>query len=159
MSVKIFVTGGTIDGVDLANKTPCKASSIPKMLEQARTTAKAEVEVLMLKDSREITEKDRQLILEKCLSCKQEKILITHGSITMAETAKFLGQKIKNKTIVLTGSIIPFRQLDSDALFKIGFALAAAQFLPPGVYVAMNGKTFNWNNVKKNLKTGKFEEL
>lgn len=162
MPIKIFITGGTIDSINQSSgKTFSQygKTHLPKMLKQARITEKILVEKLFLKDSRNLTDSDRKLILKKCKQCKEDKIIITHGTFTMAETAKFLGQRVKNKTIVLTGSMVPFAKKNSDALFNLGFALGAIKLLPKGVYVAMNGRIFDCNNVKKNVKKGIFEKI
>jgi len=110
-------------------------------------------------DSLEMTAEDRELIVQQCISCPEEKIIITHGTDTMTETARVIANRIQNKTIVLTGAMIPIKFGSSDGLFNLGSALAFAQSLPAGVYVAMNGRCFNWNNVRKNKQTGIFEEL
>lgn len=158
MTIRLFITGGTIDCINLKSNGT-KKTCISKMLKQARITIPIETEKLMLKDSRELTNKDRKLILEKCLGCKEDKIIITHGTFTMSETAKFLGERLKDKSIVLLGSMIPFNNNKSDALFNLGSAIIAVQLLPKGVYITMNGRVFSWNNAKKNLKTGVFEEI
>ena len=101
----------------------------------------------------------RQEILNKCKSCKEDKIVITHGTDTMVETAKLLGEEIKDKTIVLTGSIIPYSFVKSDAHFNLGCAIAFAQFLPKGVYIAMHGKIFSYDNVRKNKEMNGFESV
>src|ERR1044071_7455766 len=113
----------------------------------------------MMIDSLEMTAKDREFITRECATCAEDKIIITHGTDTMTVTAGVLAENIKNKTIVLTGAMIPIKFGSSDGLFNLGSALAFAQSLPPGVYVAMNGRYFNWNNVRKNKETGIFEEL
>jgi L-asparaginase len=110
-------------------------------------------------DSLDMTAADRQSILDNCRSCAEDKIIITHGTDTMAETAKLLGPNIQDKTIVLTGAMIPFTFGSSDGLFNMGCAVAFVQSLPSGVYVAMGGRYFVWNNVRKNRKMGEFEEL
>jgi L-asparaginase len=162
MTIRLFITGGTIDCVYYKPETNdyrFEETYIPKMLKQARITYPVIIEKLMLKDSRKITDKDRELILKKCKECKEDKIVITHGTYTMIKTAKFLGQRIKDKIIVLTGSMIPFNEKNSDALFNLGCAVITAQTLQPGVYITMNGKIFSWNNVKENLELDVFEEL
>jgi L-asparaginase len=162
MAIKLFITGGTIDCVFYNPETDdyqFNDTYIPKMLKQSRITLPIKTKKLMLKDSRDIKREDRELILKKCLECEEDKILITHGTFTMPETAKFLGNRIKNKTIVLLGSAIPFNENNSDALFNLGSAITAVQTLPKGVYITMNGKIFSWNNVRKNKKLGNFEEL
>ncbi len=113
----------------------------------------------MMIDSLDMTAQDRELIVHQCIQCEEDKIIITHGTDTMAITAKVLAENIKNKTIVLTGAMIPIKFGSSDGLFNLGSALAFVQSLPPGVYVAMNGRYFNWNNVRKNKQTGSFEEI
>jgi L-asparaginase len=113
----------------------------------------------MMIDSNEMTLIDREIILKSCIDCDQDRIVITHGTDTMSDTARFLGTAITNKTIVLTGAMIPYTFGSSDGLFNLGSALAFAQTLSPGVYVAMNGRHFNWDNVRKNRSSGLFEEL
>lgn len=110
-------------------------------------------------DSLEMTDEDRELIAHQCNHSEEDRIIITHGTDTMSETAQYLAERVKNKTIVLTGAMIPIKFGSSDGLFNLGSALAFAQTLPVGVYVAMNGRYFNWDNVRKNKQTGMFEEL
>ena len=160
MTIRIIVTGGTIDGLEYnaANKAPPKhLSIIPKFLEKARLSIEYELEVLMQKDSKFITEEDHAIIYDRCLKCKEKQIVITHGTMTMPLTAKFLGKKKIKKTIVLVGSAVLGNKFNSDAFFNLGGAIAAVQLLPVGVYVTMGGKIFSWNNVKKNFDTGMFE--
>lgn len=113
----------------------------------------------MLEDSLSMNDADRKIILENCISADGDKIVITHGTDMMVATAKVLGKVIKNKTVVLTGAMIPYKFGSSDGLFNLGSALAFVQILPPGVYVSMNGKYFEWDKVQKNRKTGIFEEI
>ena len=129
------------------------------LLEMGRCRLKTEIRTLMMIDSLEMTDEDRALIVHQCNQCEENKIVITHGTDTMNETAKVLAQKIKDKTIILTGAMIPIKFGSSDGLFNLGSALAFAQTLPAGVYVAMNGRYFNWDNVRKNKQTGVFEEV
>ena len=160
MTIKLLITGGTIDNLQYnsENKSPKNQESlIPSMLKQSRITAEYSVEKIFFKDSKFINDKDRELILKKCIKCKEDRIIITHGTMTMSKTAEFLGNKKLNKTIVLTGSSLPANKPNSDALFNLGFAFAAVNFLPAEVYIAMNGKIFLWNNARKNMKTGHFE--
>ena len=110
-------------------------------------------------DSLEMTNEDRDLIAYQCNQCEETMIVITHGTDTMSDTAKYLAAKVKDKTIVLTGAMIPIKFGSSDGLFNLGSALAFAQTLPAGIYVAMNGRYFNWDNVRKNKQTGVFEEV
>lgn len=161
MNIKIFLTGGTIDGVDYDSleKAPKNHQSlIPHFLKQAKVTAQYEIEELMIKDSRFITSEDREIISKKCKECEQNQIIITHGTFTLSETAKFLGAKNLGKTIVLVGCMVMGNQKDSDALFNLGAAIIAVQILPPDVYISMNGKIFRWDNVKKNVEKDLFEE-
>ncbi len=128
------------------------------MLEEAKVSVPIGIELICQKDSRVLTETDRKKILSACKNSKEDRIVITHGTYTMAETAAYLGPKIKNKTIVLTGSVIPFTGKGSDAMFNLGAAFSAVQLLDHGVYVLMNGKIFYWDNVRKDTKTKRFVE-
>lgn len=161
MEIKIMITGGTIDNLEYAaekNAPKKQQSLIPQLLKQSRLNSDYNVEKILFKDSKFITDNDRESILKKCRNCKEDKIVITHGTMTMPQTAKFIGKFNLKKTIVLVGSAIPANKGKSDALFNLGFALAAVQLLSHGVYVAMNGRIFQSNNVSKNLRTGYFEE-
>jgi L-asparaginase len=161
MAVRIFITGGTFDKEynELDGKLFFKDTHLPEMLKLGRCKLTMEIRTLMLVDSLEMTDEDRQSIVEQCRKCKEDRIVITHGTDTMEETAKVLGQAGLKKTLVLTGAMVPYKFGSSDGLFNLGSALAFAQSLSNGVYVAMNGRCFMWNNVKKNRKTGEFEEL
>ncbi|MDO8561822.1 MAG: asparaginase domain-containing protein [bacterium] len=160
--VRIIGTGGTIDSESETSDTKKSLFSethIPEMLQEARITSEVIFEPLMMKDSLDLTEQDRQLILERCSSCPERNIVITHGTSAMEETAKYLGQNILNKTVILVGAIVPYNLDESDALFNLGYAIASAQQLPSGVYIAMNGKVFPWNDVRKNREKLVFENL
>ena len=161
MSIRIFITGGTFDKEynELTGQLYFNDSHLPEMLELGRNLVPVEVRTLMMVDSLEMTGDDRELIAEHCRKSMEDKIIITHGTDTMAETARLLAQKIKDKTIVITGAMIPYKFGSSDGLFNLGSALAFVQTLPPGVYVAMNGRCFNGENVRKNRETGVFEEV
>lgn len=161
MKIKLITTGGTIDcqNIDENNKYSFDESYVPKMLKQSNCTVDIEIKFLMSKDSLLMTEQDRKKILEECKNSKEEKIIITHGTDTMVETAKVLGKNIKNKTIVLLGAMVPYNQKDSDALFNLGTAISAVQTLPCGVYITMNGKIFDFDKVKKNKELGLFEKI
>ena len=161
MSIKLFITGGTIDKQynSLDGEFVFVKTHLPEMLGQAKNKVDIEPEVLMLKDSLDMDNNDRAVILEKCKTTREEKILITHGTDTMVETAQVLGNGISNKTIVLTGAVVPFSFGQTDALFNLGTAISAVQLLPKGVFVAMNGKIFPWDNVRKNKKIGEFENI
>ncbi|MEL6634189.1 MAG: asparaginase domain-containing protein, partial [Bacteroidota bacterium] len=117
------------------------------------------IRTLMMVDSLEMTNEDRDLIVHNCKTTVEDRILITHGTDTMVKTAEVLAQRVPNKTIVVTGAMIPYRFGSSDGFFNLGSALAFAQVLPHGVYIVMNGRYFNWDNVQKNRKTGIFEEV
>jgi len=160
MNIQFFITGGTIDKVynELTGELEFDSTHIVDMLNRGRSMVDTTSEVLFLKDSLELSDKDRQLILSKCLECNDDKIIITHGTDTMVDTAQLLGEKIKDKTIVLFGSMIPYSIDNSDALFNLGVALGAVQNKGNGVYVVMNGKVFDFDKVTKNKEKGLFED-
>ena len=161
MSIRIFVTGGTFDKEynELTGELFFKETHLPEMLKRSRSDLDVTVRTLMMIDSLHMTDEDRGLIVHQCRNASENKIILTHGTDTMDITAKTLAEEIKDKTIVLTGAMIPYKFGSSDGFFNLGSALAFVQTLPPGVYVAMNGKAFNWDNVRKNRQTGMFEEL
>ncbi|MBI5036651.1 asparaginase [Candidatus Micrarchaeota archaeon] len=161
MKIKIFVTGGTFDKEydEIEQLLEFKKTHLPQVLEQARCKLEISVETVFLKDSRDTTDIDREKIAKACAEAKEDKIVITHGTDTADQTARALKKKVKNKTIVLTGAMVPYAFNSSDGSFNLGCALAFVQTLPPGVYVTMNGFAFDAENVKKNLKTGVFSEL
>ncbi len=161
MAVRIFITGGTFDKEynEITGQLYFKDTHMHDLLELGRNKVPVEIRTLMMVDSLEMTDEDRELIAHQCNHSEEDRIIITHGTDTMSETAQFLAQKVKNKTIVLTGAMIPIKFGSSDGLFNLGSALAFAQTLPVGVYVAMNGRYFNWDNVRKNKQTGMFEEV
>jgi L-asparaginase len=161
MPLRIFVTGGTFDKEynELDGRLFFKDTHLPEMLKLGRCKVNVEIRTLMLVDSLEMTDADRQIIVDQCRKCKEDRIVITHGTDTMEETAMVLGKSITDKTIILTGAMVPYKFGSSDGLFNLGSALAYAETLPLGVYIAMNGRCFMWDNVKKNKKTGEFEEL
>lgn len=161
MSIMILITGGTFDKEydELNGTLYFKETHLPEMLKLGRCTLEADIQTAMMIDSLEMKDADRELILDYCRKFKEDKIIITHGTDTMAVTARKLGEAHLDKTIVLTGAMIPYKFGSSDGFFNLGSALAFAQSLPHGVYVAMNGRYFHWSNVQKNRKTGVFEEL
>jgi len=161
MAIRIFITGGTFDKEynELNGQLFFKDTHLQDLLEMGRCKLDTEIRTLMMIDSLEMTKDDRELIVHQCRHCEENQIVITHGTDTMAETARVIAQEVSDKTIVLTGAMIPIKFGSSDGLFNLGSALAFAQTLPPGVYVAMNGRYFHWNNVRKNTQTGVFEEL
>lgn len=163
--IKIFVTGGTFDKEynELNGTLAFKQTHMKEMLALGRAKVEVDITALMLKDSLEITNAERESIAQNCFTTPHTKIVITHGTDTMAETAKHIAQhpsgRGANKTIVLTGAMIPYAFGSSDGLFNMGSALAFVQTLPPGVYIAMNGRCFNWDNVRKNREAGEFEVI
>ena len=161
MAIRIFVTGGTFDKEynEITGELFFKDSHVPHMLNLGRSRLTVDVRTLMMIDSRDMKEEDRDTIALNCAKAHEEKILITHGTDTMVETAEVLAKKVKNKTVILTGAMIPYTFGSSDGMFNLGSALAFVQALPPGVYIVMNGRYFHWDNVKKNKKTGVFEEV
>ena len=160
MVMRIFVTGGTFDKEynELTGELFFKDSHIQEMLKLGRNKVEIALRTIMMIDSLDMTDSDRKIILENCEKTKEDRILIIHGTDTMIETAKVLRNSIKNKTIVLTGAMVPYKFGSSDGLFNLGSALAFAQSLPHGVYIAMNGRYFTSNNVRKIKETGEFEE-
>ena len=158
--IRIFVTGGTFDKEydELTGRLYFKDSHIVEMLKLGRSNLELEIRTLMMIDSLEMAEADRNLIVEQCRKAPERRIVITHGTDTMITTAQALAAQIKDKTIVLTGAMIPYKFGSSDGLFNLGSALAFAQTLPQGVYVAMNGRYFPAHGVRKNRRTGTFEE-
>jgi L-asparaginase len=161
MAIRIYITGGTFDKEynEITGKLYFKDTHMHQLLEMGRCHVDTEIRTLMMVDSLEMTEEDRLLLLHQCQQADEDKIVITHGTDTMSDTAQLLGKHIANKTIILTGAMIPITFGSSDGLFNLGGAIAFAQALPHGVYIAMNGRYFNYNNVRKNKQTGRFEEL
>lgn len=161
MSIRIFITGGTFDKEynELTGQLFFKDSHLPEMLQLGRNLVQVDIRTLMMIDSLEMTGDDRQLIAEHCIKSPEDKIIITHGTDTMTETAKLLAEKVKHKTIVITGAMVPYKFGSSDGLFNLGSAMAFVQTLSHGVYVVMNGRCFHAGNVRKNKETGEFEEL
>ena len=161
MSIRIFITGGTFDKEynELNGQLYFKDTHLHDLLDMGRNKVSVEIRTLMMIDSLQMTDEDRALIVHQCKHCSENQIVITHGTDTMEDTAKVLALAMLNKTIILTGAMIPIKFGSSDGLFNLGSALAFAQSLPLGVYIAMNGRFFNWDNVRKNKLTGIFEEL
>ena len=161
MAIRIFITGGTFDKEydEITGTLYFKDTHMREILELGRAHVDVNIRTLMMIDSLEMTDSDRQLIVENCKNAEEDQILITHGTDTMTSTAKILANGNLGKTIVLTGAMIPFKFGSSDGLFNLGAALAFAQSLPLGVYIAMNGKCFDYDKVQKNKKTGVFEEI
>ena len=161
MKIKIYITGGTFDKEynELNGELFFKDSHLPEMLRLGRSRLDVDIRNLMMIDSLEMTEEDREIIVQNCIKTPAKRILITHGTDKMVETAKVIAGKVKGKTIVLTGAMVPYKFGSSDGLFNLGSSLAFVQSLPEGVYISMNGKYFKWDNVRKNRKIGEFEEI
>lgn len=158
-SLRLLVTGGTFDKHydELSGTLAFDATNVPAVLARGRCRLPLEVEVLMLKDSLDLTDADRSRIVAAARDCAEEHIVVTHGTDTMVDSARVLAVADLPKTIVLTGAMIPFPFGSSDGLFNLGSALSFAQVLPDGVYIAMNGRCFPWDNVRKNRELGVFE--
>lgn len=157
--MKILITGGTLDKQynPLDGTLIFEHTSVMDMLVQSRSTVKTEVELLMLKDSLEMTPEDRQLISKTCYDSHEKHIIITHGTDTMVETAQEIAAHLSSdKTIVLLGAMVPYQFKQSDALFNLGCAMSAVQILPSGVYITMNGQVFDYREVRKNREVGQF---
>ena len=159
-SIRVLVTGGTFDKEydELTGRLYFKETHLPEMLKLARARLEVRVDALMMVDSLDMTDADRARIVERCRTCPEERLVVTHGTDTMAETARALAAGVPGKTVVMTGAMIPWAFGSSDGLFNLGSALSFAQVLPPGVYVAMNGRVFPAARVRKNRETGVFEE-
>jgi len=160
-AIRILMTGGTIDKEydPLTGELTFAKSHLSNILDQVRCKARFVLEEVMLKDSLQMRGEDREEILRRCVDCQENKIIVTHGTDTMVETGRVLGNHVEGKTIVLVGAMIPYVFGASDALFNIGCAFAAVQAFQQGVYITMNGKVFPWDNVRKNKESGEFEKL
>ncbi|MGS0741812.1 asparaginase domain-containing protein [Glaciimonas sp. GG7] len=158
-SLRIIATGGTFDKHydEIAGKLTFAESHLPQVIARSRMTVEVALEQLPLLDSLDMQDIDRRRVLASCTQAEEEAIVIIHGTDTMQETAAVLGADKLARTIVVTGAMIPYEIANSDALFNLGFACGVAQLLPHGVYVAMNGKVFDWDNVQKNRVAGVFE--
>jgi len=161
MAIRILITGGTFDKVydEINGNLFFKDTHVPEMLRLGRCRAEVEIRTVMMVDSLAMSDADRRIILENCRQCPEERIVITHGTDTMADTARVLGEQITDKTVVLTGAMIPYAFGSSDGLFNLGSAISFSQALPHGVYIAMNGRCFPWHNVRKNKQLGVFEGI
>jgi L-asparaginase len=158
MRALVVVTGGTFDKEydELHGTLSFGKTHLPEMLKLGRCRLQIRVSALMMKDSLNMTMRDRKRILAACRRAPESRIVITHGTDTMTKTAEALGRGLPGKTVVLTGAMRPYRFGSSDGLFNLGSALSFAQALPPGVYVAMNGLVFSWDDVKKDRRLGVF---
>jgi L-asparaginase len=160
--IRIFVTGGTFDKTydEIKGQLSFGDTHLPEMLRLGRSRADVAVRTLMMIDSLQMTDADRELIVRNCQQCVESCIVITHGTDTMVETATAIARAgLSGKTIVLTGAMIPYAFGSSDGLFNLGSALSFVQVLKPGVYLAMNGRCFEWDKVRKNRDSGVFEAI
>jgi len=159
MTLRIIATGGTFDKHydELKGQLVFSQSVLPTVLARARLTQDVVFEPLLALDSLEMQASHRQQIKQACSDSTEDRIVIVHGTDTLCDTAEALGTSKLAKTIVLVGAMIPYEIANSDALFNLGFAIAAAQLCAPGVFVAMNGQIFSWDGVRKNRETGVFE--
>ena len=162
MTIRVLVTGGTFDKQynELEGSLSFRESHVEDMLARGRCMLDVTVEVLMMIDSLDMKDADRARVVQTCRACAESQVVITHGTDTMVETARAIAlAAVKGKTIVLTGAMIPFAFGSSDGLFNLGSALSFAQTLPAGVYLAMNGRWFAWDDVRKNRELGVFEAI
>lgn len=160
-NIRIIITGGTFDKEynEIEGKLDFEETHVPEMLKLGRCNLDIDVRTIMMIDSLEMTDADREIILHSCRKADEHRIIITHGTDTMPETARYIAGANLDKTIILTGAMIPYKFGSSDGFFNLGASIAFAQTLPHGVYVCMNGRYYHWDNVRKNKKTGFFEEL
>ncbi len=161
MPIRLVIAGGTFDKEydELSGSLYFKDTHVQEMLRLGRCRLDVAVRTVMMVDSLEMTDADRETILVTCRQAPEKRIVITHGTDTMVETARVLAAGVPDKTIVLTGAMVPYAFGSSDGLFNLGSALSFVQVLPPGVSIAMNGRCFPWNRVRKNKSLGVFEEL
>jgi L-asparaginase len=157
--IRIFVTGGTFDKTydEIHGRLAFGDTHLAEMLRLGRSRVETTTETLMMIDSLDMTDADRARIVAGCAKCPETRIVITHGTDTMVETARAVASAVRGKTVVLTGAMVPYAFGSSDGLFNLGSALSLAEVLPPGVYIAMNGQHFPWDRVRKNRETGVFE--
>jgi L-asparaginase len=161
MVIRILVTGGTFDKEydEIHGRLYFKQTHVEEMLRLGRSRVEVRIQTLMMIDSLDMSDADRQTIVAACERCEEARIVITHGTDTMVDTARAVAGVVTQKTVVLTGAMIPYAFGSSDGLFNLGSALSFAQVLPEGVYVAMNGTAFRWQDVRKDRVSGTFERL
>src|SRR5438874_6626971 len=161
MPIRILVTGGTFDKEydELTGKLYFKDTHVAEMLRLGRSRVEVTIRTVMMIDSLEMTDADRTLIVQNCAQSPEDRLVVTHGTDTMTETAAAIARAVSGKTIILTGAMIPYAFGSSDGLFNLGSALSFVQALPGGVYVAMNGKWSKWDRVRQNRGRGEFEEI
>ena len=161
MAIRILITGGTFDKEynERTGQLFFKDTHLAEMLNLGRSRVDITIRTVMMIDSLEMSEADRALVVQNCLQSEEDRIVITHGTDTMTDTAAALAHAVTGKTVVLTGAMIPYAFGSSDGLFNLGSALSFVQLLPAGIYVAMNGKCFPWDRVRKDRERGEFEEI
>lgn len=159
--IKIFATGGTFDKEynEINGELFFKKTHLAELLDLGRSQLAVQIETLMMVDSLDMTDDSKKYIVNKCKEERSNHIIITHGTDTMVDTATLIAKEIKDKTIILTGAMIPIKFGSSDGLFNLGSALSFIQVIEPGVYITMNGRYFKWDNVRKNKKLGVFERI
>ncbi|MEI6865003.1 asparaginase domain-containing protein [Flavicella sp.] len=160
-TISLFVTGGTLDKQynEISGELSYSSTSVYDIIKDSRTTLNIEIKKLMLVDSLEMSQTERKLVVTNCIASKNDTIIITHGTDTMIETARDIAFENIQKTIILTGAMIPYKVQKSDSVFNLATALSFVQTLKFGVYIVMNGHYFLWNDVRKNKKLGVFENL
>ena len=161
MAIRILVTGGTLDKEydERTGQLYFKDSHVAEMLRLGRSRLDVKILTVMMTDSLDMTDAERAVIVQNCLQSPEHQVVITHGTDTMVETAAAIATTIKGKTIVLTGAMVPYAFGSSDGLFNLGSAVSFVQTLPAGIYIAMNGRWFPWDRVRKNRDRGEFEEI
>ena len=161
--IRIITTGGTFDKLydAIKGELTFRESHLPRILQQSRCTLPITLETVLAVDSLNMTEEQRSMVSDHVASSFENRIVVTHGTDTMVATAKVVASNklLEGKTVVFTGAMIPYSLENSDAVFNLGVAISAVQLLPPGVYIAMGGRIFGYDNVRKNKEKGIFEEL
>jgi len=161
VSIRVIITGGTFDKHydEIRGNLTFKDTHLPEILQFVRCSVPIEVELNQLIDSLDMLTSNRLQVLASCQAAAEDRIVITHGTDTMVETARVVGEAALSKTVILTGAMVPYIFNNSDAVFNLGCAIVAVQLLAPGVYIAMNGRIFSWDNVRKNKSLGVFEPI
>lgn len=161
MAIRILTTGGTFDKKynEIDGNLVFRETHLHDMLKLGRCTLDIRISRIMMIDSLDMTEEDRVTIAEKCRESREDRIIITHGTDTMVETAGVVAGLVEGKTVILTGAMSPYSFGNSDGMFNLGSVVSYVQLLPPGVYLAMNGEYFTWDNVRKNKELGRFERI